>query len=90
MKLKRAFMEVVVRPITKAKMALIADRLFDINYHHGEGAISFVEINSIASGRISGVVTREVPTDRNAQRVEKHKFTIRDGVLRYIKHKRHV
>ncbi len=90
MKLKRAFMDVIVRPITKAKMALIADRLFDINIHHGRGGIRSAEIHSVASGRISGIVTREIPITQETCHTEQHKFTVRDGVLRYLGHKRRV
>ena len=84
MKLKREHMTITVRPLTKSQIARIADALHHINLYQGAGVITNVDIHSVASGRISGTATREIPISRTDQIIEAKKFTVRAGVLRFI------
>jgi hypothetical protein len=83
-------MEIKVAPLAKHRLAVIADMLYNINIDYGRGCIRAVEIHSMASGRVSGTVTREIPTSRTTQNIEYDKFTVRAGVLRFIGKQRKV
>ena len=84
MQLSYLSMKIVVEPIPKHRLKVIADMLFNININYGKGGIACVQIVSVAGNRISGIVTREIPLSPSSCRTESRKFSVKKGTVRFL------
>lgn len=85
--MKYGTMEIVVAPLAKHRLAVIADMLYNINIAHGRGCIAEVKIDSAASGRVSGRIVREIVNAVGFISKDEQKFTVRNNIIRCMGHR---